>query len=298
VSTPSAQVRRAIAYVQEPPEGHWVGDGFAVRTYLSYAEDAERFSPFLLLDYGAPRQFPPTRERLGVGPHPHRGFETVTIAFQGEVEHRDSAGNSGRIGPGDVQWMTAGGGVLHEEFHGRDFAAKGGPFEMAQIWVDLPRKDKRTAPRYQDLAAASFPSVALPDGAGQVRVISGTCLGATGPAHTFSPVSLWDLHLVPGGAATLDLPAGQTLILLVRSGPIVVNEGPTVPRAHFVLFERDGSSFHLAAHPEATTGADVLILGGAPLHQPVVGHGPFVMSTWDEILEATDDLKRGRFGTL
>jgi len=298
VSVPRAGALRAVAYVQEPPAGHWVGDGFAVRTYLSYVEDAARFSPFLLLDYGAPRVFAPTSERLGVGAHPHRGFETVTIAFQGEVEHRDSAGHAGRIGPGDVQWMTAGGGVLHEEFHGSEFAARGGPFEMAQIWVDLPRKDKRTAPRYQDLRAASFPSALLPDGAGSVRVIAGTCLGATGPAHTFSPVSLWDVHLAPGGAATLELPSGHTLIALVRTGPVIINDGPVAPRAHLVLFEREGTSFRLAAHPEATSGADVLLLGGAPLDQPVVGHGPFVMSTWDEILEAADDLKRGRFGTL
>jgi hypothetical protein len=298
VTRAASGATRAVAYVQEPPAGHWVGDGFPVRTYLSYADRAQLFSPFLLLDYAAPRTFPPTTERLGVGPHPHRGFETVTIAYQGEVEHRDSAGHAGRIGRGDVQWMTAGGGVLHEEFHGRAFAQQGGPFEMAQIWVDLPTKDKRTPPRYQDLRDAEFPRVALPDGAGHVRVISGSFAGAEGPAHTFSPVSLWDVHLAPGRVAELAVTTGHTLLALVRSGSVLVNDGPTAPRAHLVLFEREGDSIRLAASSDDHLGADVLLLSGRPLEQPVVGHGPFVMSTWDEILEAIDDLKHGKFGTL
>jgi redox-sensitive bicupin YhaK (pirin superfamily) len=283
-----------VLYVKPPPAGHWVGDGFAVKTYFSYAEDAQALSPFLLLDYGPPRAFAPTTERLGVGPHPHRGFETVTVAYQGEVEHRDSAGHAGRIGPGDVQWMTAGAGVLHEELHGRELGRTGGTLEMAQVWVNLPRAHKRTAPRYQDLRSRDFPSVELPGGAGAVRVIAGEHGGARGPAHTFSPVTMLDVTLRPGAAFDLDLPEGHTVLLLVRRGGIRVNGAESAPERHLVALSREGVRVHL----DADSSSEVLVLAGAPLGEPVAGHGPFVMNTWEEIHEAIDDYGRGAFGHL
>lgn len=293
MTTPS-RTRRNIDTVEGPPPGHWVGDGFPVRTMLSYDGDAAALSPFLLLDYAAPTEFPPTAERRGVGSHPHRGFETVTIAFQGEVEHRDSAGNRGRIGPGDVQWMTAASGVLHEEFHGREFARRGGTFEMAQIWVNLPAKDKMSPPRYQDILDRQIPAVPLPGGGGKVRVIAGECLGAKGPAKTFTPVDMWDLHLSAGGRADLAMPEGHTAVLLVTRGSVVVNDATPVPEVHLVLFERKGMTFRV----EAKDDARVLVLGGAPIPEPVVGQGPFVMNTREEIARAIDDFQRGKFGRL
>ncbi len=290
----SAAARREIDVVEAPPPGHWVGDGFAVRTLLSYDGDAAAVSPFLLLDYAAPREFAPTAKRRGVGSHPHRGFETVTIAYQGEVEHRDSAGNHGKIGPGDVQWMTAASGVLHEEFHGRAFAERGGTFEMAQIWVNLPAKDKLSPPRYQDIVDAQIPAVPLPGGGGTVRVIAGECLGAKGPARTFTPVEMWDLQLAAGGRADLAMRAGHTTLLLVRRGPVVVNDATPVPEGHLVLFSRKGESFRVEAKGEAR----LLVLGGAPIAEPVVGQGPFVMNTRQEIAEAIDDFQHGKFGRL
>jgi quercetin 2,3-dioxygenase len=285
---------RAVRFVKPPPGGHWVGDGFAVKTYVSYAEAPESISPFLLLDYAPPRTFAPTPERLGVGPHPHRGFETVTLAYAGEVEHRDSAGHAGRIGTGDVQWMTAGDGVLHEELHGRAFARTGGPFEMAQVWVDLPRAHKRTAPRYQDLRDAQFPRLTLPGGRGGVRVIAGEHAGARGPAKTFSPVTMLDVTLAAGARHDLPLVDGHTALLLVRRGELRVAGSHAAPELHLVVLEREGDVVAL----EAVTAAEVLVLAGEPLGQPVAGHGPFVMNDWDEIHQAIDDFQRGGFGTL
>jgi redox-sensitive bicupin YhaK (pirin superfamily) len=286
--------RREVVSVEGPPPGHWVGDGFPVRTMLSYDGDAAAVSPFLLLDYAAPREFPPAAERRGVGSHPHRGFETVTIAFQGEVEHRDSAGNRGRIGPGDVQWMTAASGVLHEELHGRTLAEKGGTFEMAQVWVNLPAREKMSPPRYQDLLDARIPRVDLPGGGGTVRVIAGECLGARGPARTVTPVEMWVLDLAPGGRADLSLPAGHTALLLVTRGPVVVNDATEAPVEHLVLLDREGETFRVEAKGEGR----VLVLGGEPIPEPVVGQGPFVMNTRAEIARAIDDFQRGRFGRL
>jgi hypothetical protein len=285
---------RQIDAVLPPPPGHWVGDGFPVRTMFSYDDEPQATSPFLLLDYAAPAVFPPTEERLGVGSHPHRGFETVTIAYQGEVEHKDSAGNQGRIGPGDVQWMTAGSGVLHEEFHGREFARRGGTFEVAQIWVNLPAKDKMTKPRYQDILDRQIPAVALPGGAGTLRVIAGECLGARGPALTFTPVELWDLQLSRGGSVELGMRRGHTALLLVQRGSVTVGDGPGVRELHVARLTRDGETFRVAT-PD---GARVLVLGGAPIDEPVVGQGPFVMNTHEEIVRAIDDFRRGRFGRL
>lgn len=290
---PAPSLRR-VAEVRAGSEPHWVGDGFPVRTMFSYADAAREASPFLLLDYAAPREFPPTDARRGVGEHPHRGFETVTLAFEGEVEHRDSAGNSGRIGRDGVQWMTAASGVLHEEFHGREFARRGGVFEMAQIWVNLPARDKRSAPRYQDLDERAIPSVDLPGGAGRVRVVAGGFRGAAGPARTFTPVEVWDVRLVRGGAAELTLPEGHTGILLARRAPVTLNDAVEVPAGHVAFLERRGGAFRVRAREEA----GLLVLGGEPIDEPVVGRGPFVMNSDAEIVEAFRDFQSGRFGTL
>jgi redox-sensitive bicupin YhaK (pirin superfamily) len=290
----AAAARRAVEEIVEPPPGHWVGDGFPVRTLLSYDGDPAATSPFLLLDYAAPREFPPTKGRRGVGSHPHRGFETVTIAYQGEVEHRDSAGNRGRIGPGDVQWMTAASGVLHEEMHGRALAERGGVFEMAQVWVNLPAAEKMSKPRYQDLLARDIPEAPLPGGGGSVRVIAGSCLGARGPARTVTPVDLWDLRLDAGGRADLSMPEGRTALLLVTRGPVVVNDRAEVPAEHLVRLSRKGADFRV----EARGPGRVLVLGGEPIHERVVGRGPFVMNSRAEIETAIDDFERGKFGRL
>ena len=285
---------RKVLEVRPGAEPHWVGDGFPVRTMFSYDGEAEAVSPFLLLDYAAPRKFAPTTERLGVGTHPHRGFETVTIAFQGEVEHRDSAGNSGRIGPGDVQWMTAASGVLHEEFHGREFAQRGGVFEMAQIWVNLPAKHKMSPPRYQDIVAATIPSAALPGGAGEVRVISGECLGARGPAKTFTPVEIWVVRLAAGKTGEIPVPEGHNAIVLAMRGPVVVGEDSRVNEGDIAIFDRRGGAIRARADHEAS----LLVLAGEPIDEPVAGYGPFVMNTEAEIAQAMRDFRSGRFGEL
>ncbi len=282
---------KSLGRVLTSPGGHWVGDGFPVRSLFNYMEHAQELSPFLLLDYGGPAEFPPTSERLGVGPHPHRGFETVTIVFDGEVEHRDSSGAGGRIGPGDVQWMTAGRGVVHEEFHGREFARRGGPFEMAQLWVNLPRKDKLTAPRYQEIHAAQIPSVE--HGGARVRVIAGELDGARGPALTFSPLDVWDLRVERAGSLELPSPDGHTAALVVLSGEVRIGAA-TVREAQVARFERRGAGLRV----EASAGAHLLFLGGQPLDEPVVGRGPFVMNTEAEIWQAIADFQAGRMGAL
>jgi redox-sensitive bicupin YhaK (pirin superfamily) len=285
--------RRNVAAIVPPPARHWVGDGFPVRTMVSYAEEAERISPFLLLDYAPPAQFEPGSQRRGVGEHPHRGFETVTIAYQGEVEHRDSAGNKGRIGPGDVQWMTAASGVVHEEMHGRDFTKKGGVLEMAQIWVNLPARLKMSAPGYQDILDGRIPVATLPEGAGTVRVIAGSFLTAKGPARTHTPVALWDVRLSRRGKAELAMPDGHTVLLLPRKGTIGVN-GTPVKEGHLAILDRKGETFVV----ESEAGSDVLVLGGEPIPEPIVGQGPFVMNTREEIQRAFSDYQMGRMGHL
>jgi redox-sensitive bicupin YhaK (pirin superfamily) len=286
--------RRKVLAIRTPPSGHWVGNGFPVRTMISYNEDPGTISPFLLLDYAAPASFPGDGKRRGVGEHPHRGFETVTIAYQGEVEHRDSGGNQGRIGPGDVQWMTAAGGVVHEEMHGRRFSTDGGVLEMAQIWVNLPAKLKMSAPGYQDITAKSIPLVALPDGAGTVRVIAGECLKSKGPARTRTPVNVWDLELQAGKRVELSMPDGHNAMLLARKGAITINGDTRLKEAHLAILDKKGESFLV----ESAQGASVLVLGGEPIREPVVGQGPFVMNTRAEIEQAMEDFRQGRMGRL
>jgi quercetin 2,3-dioxygenase len=273
-----------------PP--HWVGDGFPVRTLFSAASDGEGLSPFLLLDYAGPFEFQPTEQRRGVGEHPHRGFETVTIVYQGELEHRDSAGNRGHIGAGDVQWMTAASGVLHEEFHSQNFARAGGAFEVVQLWVNLPAKDKGAKPAYQTLR--DIPKVDLPHGAGVVRVVAGDYRGARGPARTFTPINLWDLQLHAGRGAALPVPEGHMLGVAVLRGEVTVNGAEHVGPAQFVLFDRGPGAATLAATAEAL----VLVLSGEPIDEPLVMRGPFAMNTQDEILQSMADFHSGRFGRI
>jgi quercetin 2,3-dioxygenase len=270
---------------------HWVGDGFPVRSLISYHAQGSAISPFLLLDYAGPHVFEPAETPRGVGTHPHRGFETVTIVYDGEVEHKDSAGNGGVIGPGDVQWMTAAGGVLHEEFHSKGFTRAGGPFRMVQLWVNLPAKDKMAAPGYQSIVDADIPVVDL-DG-GKARIIAGTLGGKTGPARTFTPVNVWDVRLDDGADVTLDLPEGHTTLVVVLSGRVLVN-GEDAASAEVLELSRTGTSARFTAESETT----LLVLTGEPIDEPIVGYGPFVMNSEADIRTAIDDFNSGRFGRM
>jgi redox-sensitive bicupin YhaK (pirin superfamily) len=271
-----------------------VGDGFPVRSLFSHASHGDHVSPFLLLDYAGPADFTPVEQPRGVGVHPHRGFETVTIVYQGEVEHRDSTGNGGLIGPGDVQWMTAASGILHEEFHSRAFTKKGGTLEMVQLWVNLPAKAKNADPGYQTLLDADIPAVDLPDGAGKVRVIAGGFEGRKGPAKTFTPIDIYDVKLNRNGVATFKPAEGHTVAAVVLKGTVLVNGSEIAREAQFALLDRNGGEVII----EANTEASVLILSGEPIDEPVVMRGPFVMNTEGEIRQAMIDFQSGRFGTL
>ena len=282
---------KQISFVQRSQGRHWVGDGFPVRSIFSYNDLAEQMSPFLLLDHAGPADFEPTSRRLGVGRHPHRGFETVTIVYAGEVEHRDSTGAGGSIGPGDVQWMTAGRGIVHEEYHGSDYARRGGPFEMLQLWVNLPAKDKRVAPGYQGITSAQIPRVELPEAAGTVRVIAGELQGVAGPARSYSPMNLWDLRLVAGKPVRLTVPAGHTTALFVLKGALRVDgSDAVVGEAELAVLEREGDTLQIEAVEDTT----LLLLGGEPLNEPIVGQGPFVMNTQAEIRQAFLDYQSGQ----
>ena len=271
-----------------------MGDGFPVRTLLAYSNLGPVIDPFLLLDYAGPLEFPPTSERLGVGEHPHRGFETVTIVYEGEVEHRDSSGGGGRIGPGDVQWMTAASGLVHEEFHGREFARRGGMFEMVQLWVNLPAKDKIAPPRYQSIVDSQIPRVPLPDGGGTLRVIAGEFGGVAGPARTFTPIDVWDLRLTGDAPTELVVPDGFTTALVVLKGALHVNGSEAIHAAEVGLFDRAGESVRIDRGKSATA----LLLSGEPIDEPIVGRGPFVMNTAEEIRQAIRDYESGRMGHL
>jgi quercetin 2,3-dioxygenase len=273
---------------------HWVGNGFPVRSVFDYNGLGPELSPFLLLDYAAPYTFPPGNERRGVGAHPHKGFETVTIAYQGELEHRDSSGGGGKIGAGDVQWMTAGNGIVHEEFHSADFTRKGGPLQMVQLWVNLRAKDKSAKPGYQTLPKAQIPNVVLPREAGFVRVISGEYAGQKGPARTFTPINLWDLNLRDGKTARLALPNGHTTALLVLGGEILVNDERDAGEGDLAIFARSGEGITV----EAKSDAKVLLMDGEPIDEPIVGQGPFVMNSRADIQKAFEDYQLGRMGEL
>ncbi|MCW1248108.1 pirin family protein [Pseudomonas sp. SAICEU22] len=276
------------------PRPHWVGDGFPVRTLFSYDNLGKHISPFLLLDHAAPSEFNPTTMRRGVGQHPHRGFETVTIVYQGELEHRDSTGSGGKIGPGDVQWMTAASGIIHEEFHSEAFARQGGFMEMVQLWVNLPAKDKMAPAGYQTLLKKDIPSIALKDDAGSLRLIAGNFEGHQGPAKTFTPIDVWDIRLNPGKNLTLDLQKGHNTALVVLRGAVQVNGRERVEAGQLALFDRAGDQVNLQTDNDAV----VLLLSGEPIDEPIVGHGPFVMNSEQEIHQAFEDFHSGRFGRM
>jgi len=271
-----------------------VGDGFPVRNLFPSNDLDRAVDPFLMLDYAGPRIFPPTDHSRGVVEHPHRGFETVTIMYDGSVAHRDSAGNAGVIGPGDVQWMTAASGVVHEELHEAQWAKQGGTFRAIQLWVNLPQSHKMSAPRYQTLLNAEIPSVTLDQGAGTVRVMAGTFQGHKGPARTFTPVELYDVHMRSGGRVELTLPERHSTSVFVLEGRVSVNSGVSAGEAELVVYKRSGSLVVL----EATQDSRLLVMSGEPIGEPIARYGPFVMNTKAELVQAVEDYQAGRMGHL
>lgn len=285
---------KSIEQIHQSSAMHWVGDGFPVRSVFDYNGLGLKLSPFLMLDYAAPYPFPPGRAKRGVGAHPHKGFETVTVAYQGELEHRDSSGGGGIIGAGDVQWMTAGKGIIHEEFHSPAFSNQGGTLQMAQLWVNLRAKDKSAPAAYQTLKKEQIPVVGLPDEAGQLRVIAGNFSGQAGAAKTFSPINLWDISLLAGKSVTLPVPDGHTTTFLVLHGSLRINDARDAGEGALVIFNRSGNNISLTAK----TDVKLLLMDGEPFDEPIVGHGPFVMNSREEIIQAFHDFEEGRMGDL
>jgi len=286
--------QRSVEAVIAPPPPHMVGDGFRVHNFFPGRQiDQKRMSPFFMLDYGSKIEFSPRNEPRGVGVHPHAGFETVTIAYQGKVAHHDSAGNSGTIGEGDVQWMTAGSGILHKEYHEKEFSKQGGIFQMVQLWVNLPAKDKKTSPKYQEITNSKMGRYYLPDEKGTVEIIAGEYGGVKGPATTFTPIHAYNTRLKKDANLELSFPQNYNTALLIIEGHVKVNE-INAHADHFVLLKNDGESFSV----EATEDSIVLVLSGEPIDEPVVAYGPFVMNTWEEIEQAMRDVNAGKFGVL
>lgn len=287
---------KKIEQVLAPPAPHMVGDGFRVHNFIPYGKgmSMERMSPFILMDYNSKFYFPPTNQLRGVGVHPHRGFETVTIAYKGKVAHHDSSGNSGVIGEGDVQWMTAASGILHKEYHEKEFSKQGGDFQMVQLWVNLPAKDKMSEPKYQGIVNSEINKYELPDNDGVIEVIAGEYNGVSGTATTFSPVNLFNAKLNKEATATFNFPAKYNTALLVIEGSIAVNDSVNVPADNFVLFGNEGEEITI----KALENSVVLILSGEPINEPIVSHGPFVMNTHEEINQAILDVNAGKFGHL
>ena len=283
---------KQVRFKRHNPRTHWVGDGFPVRSVFSYTDIAGEISPFLMMDYASPTEFPPTEQRKGVGEHPHRGFETVTLVYEGEVEHRDSAGGGGTIGKDEVQWMTAASGLVHEEFHGRDYARTGGPFEMIQLWVNLPARLKMSAPAYQSITRDTIPSVDLADGTGKIRVIAGDFNGVKGPAFTRTPINLWDIRIGGTSRFSCRVPEGHTATLFVLNGTVRFPSGERASDAELVVLETAGTGLEF----ETEGPAKLLFLGGEPLNEPIVGYGPFVMNTPEEIQQAFVDYRSGKMG--
>ncbi|MEK3883675.1 pirin family protein [Paenibacillus sp. PL2-23] len=273
---------------------HMVGDGFRVSNYFPNGNElGERISPFLLLDYNAPFDITPSEVSRGVGAHPHRGFETVSIAYEGYVEHHDNQGNHGIVGPGDVQWMTAGSGLLHKEYHEREFSRRGGRFHFVQLWVNLPREHKMHPPRYQELPKASMGRASLPDGGGEVRVIAGDYNGVRGPAETFTPIHLFDIDFNKGGIAEFELPASYNASAIVLRGNARINGEREVDEGSFILFDHSEGVIRIEGLDDDTL---VLVLGGEPIDEPVFQYGPFVMNTREEVIQAYADFKAGKMG--
>lgn len=285
-----------IEAIVAPRPAHYVGDGFRVHNFIpgTYPLDMRRMDPFIMLDYNSKFYFPPTQKPKGVGVHPHRGFETVTIAYKGKVAHHDSAGGGGVIGEGDVQWMTAASGVLHKEYHEENFSRAGGDFQMVQLWVNLPSKDKMSSPKYQAIANESMNKVSLPDNAGVVEVIAGNYGETQGSASTFTPVHLQNAKLNKSGKAMFSFPEEYNTALIVIEGSIKINGNESIATDHFVLFENVGESFEI----EAIENAIVLVLSGKPIQEPIAAQGPFVMNTREEIIQAINDFNMGKFGYL
>ena len=283
---------KELIAVQPAPETHWVGDGFPVRSMFGPNSFGGRLSPFLLLDYGGPAVFEPSAERRGVDAHPHKGFETVTIVYQGGIEHRDSKGNSGKIGPGDVQWMTAASGLLHEERHSEEFARAGGPFEMVQLWVNLPAAHKQDPPRYQELLSALIPTVDVPGGS--VRVIAGEFQGVQGAAKTFTPIEVLDIQLDPGSQLEIPLAEEHSAAVLILEGTVALTEGIAAEAAQLAVFDSIGEGISL----RASQATRALILSGEPIKEPIAAYGPFVMNTAEEIQAAFEEYRSGKMGRL
>ncbi len=287
---------KSIQQVLAPPPPHMVGDGFRVHNFFpnGYQMGMLRMSPFFLLDYGSKIEFPPSDKPRGVGVHPHRGFETVTIAFKGKVAHHDSTGNSGIIGEGDVQWMTAGSGILHKEYHEEEYSKKGGPFQMIQLWVNLPAKDKMTPPKYQAIENSQMGKYQLPNDGGVLEVIAGEFNGVKGPATTFTPIHAYVGRLKPGAALNMSLPEHFNTGILVVEGSLRINDDEDVATDHFVVFQNDGTEVQV----ETDSGGIFLLLSGEPINENLVPYGPFLMNSRQEIMQAFEDLNAGKFGVL
>ncbi len=287
---------KEVQQVLPPPPAHMVGDGFRVHNFFPNGYDMrpDRMSPFYLLDYNARIDFTPREEPRGVGVHPHRGFETVTIAYQGKVQHHDSRGNKGVISPGDIQWMTAGAGILHKEYHESEFSRKGGPFQVVQLWVNLPAKDKMTPPKYQTITNERIPKYILPEQAGVVEVIAGEYEGTKGAATTFTEIEMYNIRLNPGARIQFSLPEEYNTGILVIEGQVRVNDTDDAPEDYFVLFRNKGERISVST----ASGGLLLVLSGKPLRESIMAYGPFLMNTKDEILQAFDDLNAGKFGEL
>lgn len=287
---------RTVELVASPREPHFVGDGFRVHNFIpsGFRLDMQRMSPFIMLDYNSTYKFPPSDTPKGVGVHPHKGFETVTIAYKGKVAHHDSSGGGGVIGEGDIQWMTAAKGILHKEYHEAEWSKKGGDFQMVQLWVNLPAKDKKADPKYQAIKYEDINRYNLPDDAGTIEVIAGEYKGTKGSASTFTPVHMFNAKLKKGGKPDFQFPAEYNTALLVIEGNITVNGSKETPRDHLALMANDGETFQI----EASDDAIVLVLSGQPINEPIAAQGPFVMNTRQELMEAFNDFNLGKFGYL
>ena len=286
---------RSVELIVAPREPHFVGDGFRVHNFIPGGPrmDMQRMNPFIMLDYNSKFHFTATDKPRGVGVHPHKGFETVTIAYKGRVAHHDSSGGGGVIGQGDIQWMTAASGVLHKEYHEEEWSKKGGDFQMVQLWVNLPKKDKAGSPKYQAIKHEEVARHELPDNAGTIEVIAGEYLGTKGPASTFTPVYMFNAKLNKDGKAEFSFPANYNTALLVIEGSMEIN-GEEVPTDHLALMANDGENFEIKANENAV----VLVLSGEPINEPIASHGPFVMNTRQELVEAFNDFNSGKFGYL
>lgn len=287
---------KSIEQIIAPQAPHFVGDGFRVHNFIPSVHplSMQRMDPFIMLDYNSPFYFPPSEKPKGVGVHPHRGFETVTIAYKGKVAHHDSAGGGGIIGEGDVQWMTAASGVLHKEYHEETFSKEGGEFQMVQLWVNLPAKYKMSKPKYQAISKNEMGEVQLEENVGKIEIIAGEYMTKKGPANTFTPISMFNAHLNPNGKADFNFPANFNTALLVIDGEIKVNDQVLVQVNHFVLFENKGEDFRIEGIKKST----VLILSGEPINEPIAAYGPFVMNTRQELVDAYQDFQDGKFGYL